>query len=112
MPYGLPEDTLTRIRDVLAAHPAVEKAVLYGSRAKGGFRAGSDIDLCLVGEAVSLPEQLKIESELDDLLLPYKIDLSRYHALDTPALVDHIKRVGVAIYEAASHAREETGWQP
>lgn len=105
MPYGLTDETIARIRDVLAAHPAVERAVLYGSRAKGNFRAGSDIDLCLMGSALSLTEQLQIESELDDLLLPYKIDLSRLHALESPALLDHIRRVGVTLYEAVSPAR-------
>ncbi len=104
MPYGLPDETLARIRSVFAAHPEIEKAVLYGSRAKGNFRAGSDIDLCLVGEAVSLAQQLRIESELDDLLLPYKIDLSRFHALDNPALTDHIRRVGVTVYEAEARS--------
>jgi predicted nucleotidyltransferase len=105
MPYGLSEETLARIHDVLAAHADVERAVLYGSRAKGNFRAGSDIDLCLIGADLSLTQQLQIESELDDLLLPYKIDLSRLHALDNPALIDHIRRVGVTFYEAKSHAR-------
>lgn len=105
MPYGLSDETLARIHEVLAAHPEVEKATLYGSRAKGNFRVGSDIDLCLIGAALSLTEQLQIESELDDLLLPYKVDLSRLHALDNPALIDHIRRVGVTFYEAKSHAR-------
>ena len=107
MPYGLSEDTLARIRGVLASHAEVERAVLYGSRAKGNYHEGSDIDLCLVGEALSLTQQLQIESELDDLLLPYKIDLSRLHALDNPALIDHIRRVGVTLYEAKSHAGQE-----
>jgi predicted nucleotidyltransferase len=105
MPYGLSEGTLARIRGVLASHAEVERAVLYGSRAKGNYRVGSDIDLCLMGETLTLAEQLRIESELDDLLLPYKIDLSRFHALDNPALIDHIRRVGVTFYEAKSHAR-------
>lgn len=101
MPYGLSEDTLARIHGVLAAHPEVEKAMLYGSRAKGNFRAGSDIDLCLIGATLSLTQQLQIESELDDLLLPYKIDLSRFHVLDNSALIDHIQRVGVTFFPVA-----------
>lgn len=105
MPYGLSDETLARIHGVLAAHAGIERAVLYGSRAKGNYRAGSDIDLCLMGAALTLVQQLQIESGLDDLLLPYKIDLSRFHALDNPALIDHIRRVGVTIYEAKSHAR-------
>ncbi|HQS99465.1 MAG: hypothetical protein B7Y26_04355 [Hydrogenophilales bacterium 16-64-46] len=100
MPYGLSDETHARICAVLAAHPAVEKAVLYGSRAKGSFRAGSDIDLCLIGSVLSLTQQLQIESELDNLLLPYRIDLARFLALDNPALLDHIQRVGVTLYAA------------
>ncbi|MEQ1593284.1 MAG: nucleotidyltransferase domain-containing protein [Thiobacillaceae bacterium] len=100
MPYGLKPDTITKINGVLAAHPSIERAILYGSRAKGNYRDGSDIDLCLVGDTISLSEQLKIESELDDLMLPYKIDLSRFQALDNPALIDHIRRVGVVFYSS------------
>jgi predicted nucleotidyltransferase len=100
MLYGLPEETVARIRAVFASHPNIERAVLYGSRAKGNFRESSDIDLCLVGHAVTLYEQLGIESELDDLLLPYKIDLSRMQALDNQALIEHILRVGMPFYES------------
>lgn len=104
MPYGLKAETLDSIRAALSAHPGVVRAVLYGSRAKGNFRDGSDIDLCLIAPTLSLAEQLQIETELDDLLLPYKIDLSRFHVLDNPALIEHIQRVGVTFYEAKSPA--------
>jgi len=104
MPYGLPPEAIARIHGVLGAHPGIERATLYGSRAKGNYRDGSDIDLCLMGETITLAQQLKIESELDDLLLPYKIDLSRWHALDNPDLIEHIRRVGVVFYEHATRA--------
>lgn len=98
MQFGLKPDTISRINGVLAAHPEIERAILYGSRAMGNYRAGSDIDLCLKGEALTLTQLLKIENELDELLLPYKIDLSLHHALDNPGLIDHIRRVGVVFY--------------
>lgn len=101
MPFGLKPDTIAGINGVLATHPEIEKAVLYGSRAKGNYRAGSDIDLCLKGEALTLTQLMKIENELDDLLLPYKIDLTLHHALDNPELIDHIRRVGVVFYPIA-----------
>jgi len=101
MQFGLKPDTIARINGVLAAHPEIEEAVLYGSRAKGNYRAASDIDLCLKGEALTLTQLMKIENELDDLLLPYKIDLSLHHALDNPELIDHIRRVGVVFYPIA-----------
>jgi predicted nucleotidyltransferase len=52
MKSGLPETTIAKIRAVLARFPEVEKAILYGSRAKGNFKTGSDIDLTLCGEAL------------------------------------------------------------
>ena len=101
MQFGLNPGTIAQIHGVLAAHPEIEEAVLYGSRAKGNYRAGSDIDLCLKGEALTLTQLMKIENELDDLLLPYKIDLSLHHALDNPELIDHVRRVGVVFYPIA-----------
>ena len=100
MQFGLKPEIVSRINSVLAAHPEIEQAVLYGSRAKGNYRAGSDIDLCLKGDTLTLTQLLKIENELDDLLLPYKIDLSLLHALDSPELIDHIRRVGMVFYPA------------
>lgn len=99
MQYGLKPDTVFRIKGILAAHPEIEQAILYGSRAKGNYHAASDIDLCLVGKALTLTQLLRIENELDDLLLPFKIDLSLFHTLDNPELVDHVRRVGVLLYQ-------------
>ncbi len=99
MKYGLDVKTIERMQTVLAAHPEVDKAVLYGSRAKGNYKTGSDIDLTLSGSGLSLTVLYKIENELDDLLLPYKIDLSLFEQITDPAVIDHIRRVGVVFYE-------------
>lgn len=104
MEYGLKPDVIVNINRVLAVHPEIEQAILYGSRAKGNYRIGSDIDLCLVGDSLTLTQLLKIENEMDDLLLPYKIDLSLFHMLDNPELIEHIHRVGVAFYLPGSLA--------
>jgi predicted nucleotidyltransferase len=98
MKYGLPEHTVDQICAVLAQHPAVERAVLYGSRAKGNYRAGSDIDLTLFGAALTPAECATIAEALDDLLLPYSIDLSLFAELRHPELEAHIQRVGVVFY--------------
>jgi len=64
----------------------------------GTYRPGSDIDLCIEAESLGLSELLSIENRIDDLLLPWKVDLSLLHTIDNPALQDHIRRVGVTFY--------------
>lgn len=65
-----------------------------------GYRKGSDIDLCLEGQPLEVADLLKLEAQVDDLLLPWKVDLSLKHMIDNPSLLDHIERVGVPIYRA------------
>jgi len=99
MHYGLKEQTIESIRGVFACHPLVEKAMLYGSRAMGNFKPGSDIDLTLFGESLTSLELGIIEEELDGLLLPYQIDLSIFHRIENMDLREHIERVGVVFYQ-------------
>lgn len=98
MKYGLTEETLAKITGVFEQFPALEKVVLYGSRAKGTFKTGSDIDLTLYGERLNVQSLLDIAEALDDLLLPYKIDISLFDTLEHDALREHIARVGVVLY--------------
>ena len=99
---GLPKSALQKIRAVFVRHPQVEKAILYGSRAKGTYQNGSDIDLTLHGgDDLTLNVLCKIANDLDDLFLPYTIDLSIFHDISDPDLVGHIRRVGVTVYEAS-----------
>jgi predicted nucleotidyltransferase len=96
--FGLSAETLGQLRRVFARHAKVKQVLLYGSRAKGNYRPGSDIDLTLCGENLTLSDLLKMEQEIDDLLLPYKTDLSLLDRIDSPDLLDHIRRVGKILY--------------
>jgi uncharacterized protein len=101
--FGLSPSTLQKIRDTLAQHPHVERAVIYGSRAKGNYRPGSDIDLTLhasadAGAQIDYRELADILDEIDDLLLPYTVDLSVFEQLNNDSLREHIERVGQVFY--------------
>lgn len=96
---GLSQAVIDEIRTVLGACPAVERAMLYGSRAKGNYRRGSDIDLALEGSQLDDIQLSVLENQLDDLLLPYRIDLSRLAAIRNDALLEHIRRVGRVFYK-------------
>jgi predicted nucleotidyltransferase len=102
MRYGLSEQTIEKIRSVFACHPAIDKAVLYGSRAKGNFKPGSDIDLSLSGAGLTVTELGAIDFALDDLLLPYSIDLLIFDTLKHATLREHIERAGVVFYQRSA----------
>jgi len=106
--FGLSAKTLEEISGVMVRHPEVEKAVIYGSRAKGNYKRGSDIDLTLFGEALGFDDLLKIMTELDDLLLPYTFDLSIFRMIDHEGLRSHIERVGQELYRRADAAEPLT----
>lgn len=99
MKYGIKEHTICTINQIFSKHPEIEKVLIYGFRAKGNFRTGSDIDLTLQGEKLTHSILNKISLELDDLLLPYMFDLSLYHEGADPLLLQHIKEVGCVFYQ-------------
>jgi len=75
----------------------IREVRLYGSRAKGTHRQGSDIDLCIMSTRLSLAKMAQLEEAIDELLLPYEIDLCNYHDIENPELRAHIDRCGVPI---------------
>lgn len=97
---GLPFNVIDAMQGVFSHHHEIESVILYGSRALGDFREGSDIDLTIVG-SLDHRQLLKVELELDDLMLPYKMDLSLRHEIDNPSLIEHINRVGKIFYSAS-----------
>ncbi len=103
--FGLPLAAVEKIRRIFASHTEVERSVLYGSRAKGSCKNGSDIDLTMYGDDLNHSLLLKILDELDELLLPWMIDLSIFRQIDNASLREHIERVGVVFYERESGSR-------
>jgi predicted nucleotidyltransferase len=105
MTYGLSDKTRHEIISVLSRYPQIEKAILYGSRAMGRYREGSDIDLTLQGKNLTLQILHQIANAFDDTLLPYQFDLSVYHLIENKDIKDHIQRVGVIVYENTGEAQ-------
>ncbi len=107
---GLSEKTILKIWSVFAQYAEVEKAILYGSRAMGNYRNGSDIDLTLEGDKLTDTIRGKIDIDLDDLSLPYGIDLSVFAHLNHAKFRDHIERVGVVFYDKSTD-KKKVGWK-
>lgn len=86
--------------NITGSKDATRQALIYGSRAIGTFRNGSDIDICLKGKKLSTKTFLKMENQLDDLMLPYTFDICIYHKIDNPNFINHIDRVGIPLVSA------------
>nr|WP_288836357.1 nucleotidyltransferase domain-containing protein [uncultured Flavobacterium sp.] len=77
---------------------SIDEVVIYGSRAKGNYKEGSDIDITLKGE-VTKEDLNKLWHKLDDSFIPYKFDISIYKDLKSESLIEHIQRVGKTFYK-------------
>lgn len=103
---GLSKDIFDKMNAVFRNYKEIESVLLYGSRAMGNFKPASDIDISLVGQEIDLTLQNEIEFDLDDLMLPYKFDISIYKNITNQEFIKHIDRVGIEIYKMEAIANE------
>ena len=96
---GLPTEACEQLLAEIQKQPQVQRVVLYGSRALGRHRSGSDVDLCLDASTMTLEQLLELGARLDDLLLPWRIDLQLHHLMTHEGLREHIKRAGVCLWK-------------
>jgi predicted nucleotidyltransferase len=96
--FGLTERDMKTIGDILRKYPDVRTVHIFGSRAKGNYKTGSDIDLAIINEGV--PENVirNIQNDFEESSLPYRIDLIYLPELEDTGLKDHIKRIGLEFY--------------
>ena len=101
---GLRREDVAEIVSIFAQYPAVESAVLFGSRAKGNARRGSDVDIALMGGGLTVRMVANMAYVLnEETIMPYHFDLLNYDTISNPELVAHIDRVGRSLYSASPH---------
>ena len=106
--YGLPNQTIEKIQQVFSRFPEIDRAILYGSRAKGSFRPGSDIDLALyLTTDGSLKFLNTVSLALDELEMPWGVDLCLVDFIENESLLEHIERVGIEFYSASAFHTEQ-----
>ncbi len=99
MKFGLPDTAIEKINGAFESNSKVEEVIIFGSRAKGNFKEGSDIDLAVKGHNIAFKDILSLTGKLDDLNLPYKIDLLNYATINDKDVVEHIDRAGIEFYK-------------
>lgn len=100
MDFGLRKEDLTYIISAIAKFDEIEKAVIFGSRAKGNYKPGSDIDIAIFGEDITFDTISRLHAVLEDESpMPYFFDIVDYTHLNHEQLKEHIDRVGKVIFE-------------
>ncbi|MBF0310191.1 MAG: nucleotidyltransferase domain-containing protein [Magnetococcales bacterium] len=94
---GLTTTEMETMKRLFSEFATIREVILYGSRAKGSFHAGSDIDLAVTGLENALQAESLAEA-LEELPLPYRFDVRSYEMIGNAALRDHIDRVGIVLY--------------
>ena len=95
----MPTEASNQLLAEIQKQRPVQRVVLYGSRALGRYRSGSDVDLCLTAPTMTLGQLLELGAQLDDLLLPWRIDLQLDHLISHEGLREHIQRAGVCLWQ-------------
>jgi len=96
--YGIKESELNQIKNIFKRYKKIDEVILFGSRAKGNYQQGSDIDLALKGKEINLDDILNLYIDTEELDLPYVIDLVIYDRVKENALTEHIDRAGIVLY--------------
>ncbi|MFQ5419760.1 MAG: nucleotidyltransferase family protein [Anaerolineae bacterium] len=112
-PFGLRPDDLAAMRTILAQFPSVQTALIFGSRAKGNYKPGSDVDIALQGEGVTDRIVADVAFILnEETIMPYQFDVLNYHTITNPDLTTHIDRVGRPFYTASASSASVGGDVP
>jgi predicted nucleotidyltransferase len=96
--YGLSEQTISDLQSIFRKQKNIEKVLIFGSRAKGNYREGSDIDLAAIGDGISRHQLLDICNDIDDMGILYNIDIVDYEKQKGSPIGKHIDRVGKPFY--------------
>lgn len=97
--YGISERTYQLLTETFSRFPEISEVVIFGSRSKGNYKSGSDIDLAVKGEKVGPALIFKLKSLFNERLpIPYKVDVVGYEYLEHQKLKDHIFRRGKVFY--------------
>ena len=96
--FGFKDGDLEIIVQTISKFPEIKRAVIFGSRAKGNYQAGSDADIAIWTVNEDTVSQLSGILN-DETLLPYKFDVLNYDKINNPELKEQIGKTGVEIYQ-------------
>lgn len=98
--YGLLDRDFKFILEIIDKYSEIEEVIIFGSRAMGNYKKGSDVDVALKGEKVDRKTVIRFSDDLnEEYPLPYFFDVVSYREISNEALKKHIDRIGKSIYK-------------
>jgi predicted nucleotidyltransferase len=99
MKYGLSQQDINEILKTFKLFPEIDEAILFGSRAKGNYKPGSDVDIAIKGHKIEHSWGAGLSYILnEESSLPYFFDLVHFEQISVPELVRHFERVGKRMF--------------
>ena len=103
MNFGLRDEDLSNIIITIQQFSEIEKAAIFGSRAKGNFNPGSDVDIAIWGNDISFSTISRLHAILEEESpMPYFFDIVDYSHLNHIELKSHIDRAGIVFFTRES----------
>ena len=97
--YGVSQSIWRQILKTCFSFPDVKRVILYGSRATGSYRQGSDIDLAIDAPLMTDREFAQLWNAVDDLPIVFSMDVVHLQKLQNEALLQPIHNNGVSLQE-------------
>lgn len=103
MKFGLPSQFLDLVISFGNTNPKVEQIIIFGSRATGQYRNGSDVDLALIGKQLTIDDIIQFERQLETLDILNKFEVLLYDNISSTELKEQIITLGIELYSKAGH---------
>ena len=98
--FGLLQRDLDYINMSISKLLEIEIVIIFGSRAMGNYKKGSDIDLAILGDNISSETIRKLNEDLNEQYpIPYFFDILDYNEITNKELKKHIDVNGIILFE-------------
>lgn len=96
--FGLKDSIIIEIKNVLSRYDEIEKALIFGSRARGDYKKTSDIDIAIFSDNITSTRLNLLRNDFDELDIIYTVDVVDFHRISKKELKNNIVNDAIVIF--------------
>ena len=100
--FGLKDSVIINIKNILYKYEEIEKASIFGSRARGDYKKTSDIDIAIFSKNITSTRLNLLRNEFEELDIIYTIDVVEFYKTSKEELKNNIINDGIVIFDRNS----------